>query len=255
MKKFNFVIILMLAMGISAVAQNDDSGKRQPGRKQDSSMSNIQSQTSLAAQLQGSLDVKNSRVGDQVVLKTASAVKQNGKTIIPKGANVIGRITEVQQKSKNNAASKISVVFDRLQGKNLDTPITARIVSITQAAGNANLDGAGSADVIGSSSNSGSISGGGSGNGSGGGLLGGLGNTVGGVAGSATNTVGGITNTAGQTVGGATNAVGRTVSGIKISQSSDVSASGSTTLSSNNNNLKLEKGVTFNLLLSEQAGN
>jgi hypothetical protein len=76
---------------------------------------------------------------------------------------------------------------------------------------------------------------------------------VGGVANTATQTVGGVTNTATQTLGGATNAVGQTVNGITISQSASGSANGSTTLSSQNKNVKLEKGVTFNLTLDGNA--
>ncbi len=248
MKKFNLAIILMLGIGITIFAQKDDSSNRRSKNNRTDSGSQIQSETNLSAQLQGSLDVKKSKVGDQVVLKTANAVRQNGRTVIPKGAGIIGRITEVQQKSKNNAASKISVVFERLQGKNLDTPITVSIVSITQAAGNTGFDNEADGDLRVASSASGNASGGGS---SSGGLLGGIGSTVGGAA----NAVGGIANTAGQTVSGATNAVGKTVNGIRISQSLDVSAHGATTLSSDSNNLKLEKGLTFNLRLSEQAGN
>lgn len=217
----------------------------------------LESGTSLTAELQSTVDVKKSRVGDQVVLKTTKAIKQRGETIIPKGTNLIGRITEVQQKTKQNGASRIGMVFDRIQGKNLSAPISASIVSVTNAQASSSLGDTLDTGIAGSSSSSGRVSSGGSSAG-GGGLLGGVTNTVGGVAGSATNTVGGVANTAGQTVGTVTNTagqtlgntagtVGRTINGIQISNSVGGSAQGSTTLSSPNNNLKLEKGVTFQL--------
>jgi hypothetical protein len=84
-------------------------------------------------------------------------------------------------------------------------------------------------------------------------LLGGVGNTVGGVVNSTTQTVGGVTNTVGQTVGNTTQTVGGTLRGIQISQSTDASASGGSTLSLNGGNLRLDKGTTFNLSLSESA--
>jgi len=233
----------------------------------------LDSATNIAGELQSTLDAKHAQVGDQVILKTTKAIKQNGETIIPKGSSLIGHVTEVQQRTKGNAMSKLGLVFDRVEGKNLSADIVTSVVSITnvRAVNNIGGDTLGS-DVMGSSSTStrgsagasgggGGLLGGGSG---GGGLLGGVGNTagglvggatqtVGGVANAATQTVGGVTNTATQTLGGATNAVGQTVNGITISQSASGSANGSTTLSSQNKNVKLEKGVTFNLTLDGNA--
>lgn len=207
----------------------------------------LESGTSLSGELQSTVDVKKAKVGDQVVLKTTKAVKQNGETIIPKGSNLIGRITEVQQKTKQNGASRIGMVFDRVQGKNLSAPISASIVSITNAQAASSLGDTLDSGIAGSSTTSGRASSSGSGSSAGGGLLGGVTNTVGGVAGTATNTVGSVTNTAGQTVGSTVGTVGRTVNGIQISSAVSGSAQSSTTLSSPNNNIKLEKGVMFQL--------
>jgi hypothetical protein len=226
------------------------------GQERDPSLG-LESGTSLTAELQSTVDVKKARVGDQVVLKTTKAIKQRGETIIPKGTSLIGRITEVQQKTKQNGASRIGMIFDRIQGKNLSAPINASIVSVTNAQAGGSLGDTLDTGIAGSSSSSGRASTGGSSSG-GGGLLGGVTNTVGGVAGTATNTVGGVANTAGQTAGNVTNTagqtlgntagtLGRTINGIQISNSVSGSAQGSTTLSSPGNNIKLEKGVTFQL--------
>lgn len=212
----------------------------------------IQSGTSLEAQLEGALDVKKSKPGDEVVLKTTQAVRQNGQVVVPKGTRLIGRVTEVQQKTRQNAASRLNVVFERIQGKNLDAPIRATIVAITQASANSRIGDTSNSEISGSTSSTGNVS---SGSGSGGGLLGGVGNTVGGVVNTTTQTVGGVTNTAGQTVGGATRTLGRTINGIQISNSTGASADGSTTLSTSGNNLRLEKGVTFQLRLSQAVQN
>ena len=56
---------------------------------------NLQSGTQLAAQLQSTLDVRKAKVGDQVVLKTTEAIKTGGRTVVNKGARLIGRVTEV----------------------------------------------------------------------------------------------------------------------------------------------------------------
>ena len=212
----------------------------------------LQSGASLEAQLQSTLDAKNAKVGDEVVLKTTKAIKQNGETIIPKGSNLIGRVTEVQKTEKNNKSSRIAMIFDRIEGKNLAAPISARIVSILNTGARTNVADTIDSDVSGSSDISGSSS---STNRRGGGLLGGVTGTVGGVVNSTTSTVGGVTNTAGQTVGGATQTLGRTVNGIQISNSVSGSAQSSSTLSAQDKNLRLEKGATFQLQLTNTLEN
>lgn len=199
--------------------------------------------TNLEAVLKNTLDVKKSEVGDQVVLKTTQNIKQDGEVVIPKGTKLIGRITEVQRKTKNNAASKIGLVFETLEGKNFSAPINLSVVSITNSQTRAvapNLFETGSST---SSRTSGSASGGG--------LLGGVTSTTGGVLNTATSTVGGVAGTATQTVGGTTQGLGQTFEGIRITQSANSTLSGTSTLSAENKNLRIRKGVTFQLVVNE----
>lgn len=254
MKKFllGFSIVSLLT-GV-VIGQTVNSNGSASAINQTSLMKNgtgLESGTQISGQLQNSIDVKKAKVGDQVILKTTQAIKQNGKTVVNKGSNIVGRITEVQQKSKGQAMSKLGVMFDSLQNGKMMMPISATIVSLTQAQSNANLNDS-SADIMGSSSTNTTARNSGSSN-NGGGLLGGVTNTVGGVVNTTTNTVGGVTNTVGQTVGNTTNTLGGTLKGIQISQSSDVSAQGSSTLSLQGGNLHLEKGITFNLRLTEAS--
>src|SRR6185436_20627284 len=53
---------------------------------------NLASGTQLAAQLQGAIDARNAKVGDQVVLKTTQAIKSEGHTVVGKGAKLIGHV-------------------------------------------------------------------------------------------------------------------------------------------------------------------
>ena len=203
-----------------------------------STVSNVQ------AQLQNTLDTKNAKVGDQVILRTTQAIKQNGQVVIPKGSELIGRVTEVQQRAKNGAGSRLGVVFDQLKNGQTLSPITASIVSIVNTNASSSLDnGTLDSDLSGSGSSSTRASS----SGSGGGLLGGVNNTVGGLVNGTTQTIGGITNSAGQTLGNTTSAVGKTVNGIQISTNVSGSAQGSTSLSSQNKDIRLEKGLTFGL--------
>lgn len=222
----------------------------------------LDSGTRIDGQLQSAVDVKKSKVGDQVLLKTTRDIKQNGKTVVAKGSNLVGRVTEVEQKTKSNGTSRLGMVFDRIEGKDLAAPISASIVSITNvtAAANSSLGDMGDANIMGSSGTSSRSSARSSGGGSSGGLLGGVGNTVGGVTNTAggvlnttTQTVGGVTNSVGQTVGSTTGSLGQTVNGIQISNSVSGSAQSGTTLSAADRNIKLEKGATIGLQLNSSV--
>jgi hypothetical protein len=232
----------------SASASNETSVSKQ-GRQV-----NLASNTALAAQLENSLDARRAKVGDTVVLKTTQAVKQNGEVIVPKGAKLIGHVTEVQQRTKSNGESRIGVAFDRLQKGALDMPITASIVSITQARSQTRAD---SSETMSSSSTSTTTRSSGGGQG---GLLGGVGNTVGGAVNTTTSTVGNVagttTSAVGSTVGATTNTAANltgSLKGLQITQSTSASAEGGSTLSLNTGNLRLESGATFNLLVSSST--
>src|SRR5258707_1368097 len=151
----------------SAKANNNTSDSK-AGRQID-----LQSGTELAAQLENSLDARHAKPGDRVVLKTIQALKQDGHVIVPKGAQLIGRVTDVHQQTKSNAESSIAVVFDHLRTGSTETQITASILSIAQARSrgqSANNDVLGS-DTMASSSASSSSSVSGSSQRSSGGLL------------------------------------------------------------------------------------
>ena len=241
----------------TATKQNSKKGKAAPasvnGNGQLTGTANIQ------AELQKTLNVNTAQIGDTVILKTTQGVKQNGQVIVQKGSTLIGRVTEVQKRAEGNATSKLGLVFDQLQNGELATPITASIVSIADVRSAASIGDSAMSDVSASSRTSGSASGGASGGllggGAGGGLLGGVGNTVGGVVNTATSATGGLVDTAARTTGTAAGTVGRTLSGLQISNTASGSANGSTTISSGDKNLRLEKGVTFNLVLTSLAGN
>ncbi len=275
MKKIIIVLNVVLLMSLSSFGQQKDVKKgqntfedekpateqRSPGKKsggnsvaetEDSDNILLESGSSLDAKLLSTLDVRKSKVGDEVVLKTTKSIKQDGEVVIPKGTKLIGRVTEVKRKTDENKTSSLSMVFESIQNKDLSAPITATVVSITNAKGSATAGQLFGADAMGSSSSSGGVS---SGSSSGGGLLGGATSTVGGVLNTTTSTVGGVTNTAGSTVGGATQTLGGTLNGIRINQSASASASGSSTLTAENKNIRLEKGTQFQLQLTESIQN
>lgn len=218
----------------------------------------LQTGTNLEAQLQSVIDVRKSAVGDEVILKTTKAIKQNGEVIVPKGSNLIGRITEVKRKTKDSSTSRVGMIFDRVQGRNLDAPVNFSIVSMftTQAAATAGDLFASDLGATGSGSARGSArpsSGGG-------GLLGGVGSTVNSTLGSTTSTLGSATQTVGSvastatgTVRGTTGGLGNTLNGLQLSQSANGSASSSSTVSAQGKDVKIEKGTTFQMRVDGSA--
>jgi len=182
MKRLLLAISLLVGVTPMVSAQTTKSGASTSANSQASVEPQgrqiaLQSGTQLAAQLENSLDVRHAKAGDRVVLKTTQAIKQNGQTVIAKGARLIGRVTDVQQQMKSTGESHISIVFDRLRSGATEMPITASILSITQARSSARADNAGTETVT-MSQSSVSTRAGTSGSG---GLLGGVGNTAAGV--------------------------------------------------------------------------
>lgn len=260
------LIVLAVAVSASVVVAQETKTSGSGSANHETTVSkqgrqvNLASNTALAAQLENSLDARRAKVGDKVVLKTTQAVKQNGEVIVPKGAKLIGHVTEVQQRTKSNGESRLGVAFDRLQKGALDMPITASIVSITQARSQTRAhDSSLGSETMSSSSTSTTTRSSGGAQGSGG-LLGGVGNTVGGVVNTTTSTVGNVAGTTtgavGSTVGATTSTAGNltgSLKGLQITESNNASAEGGSTLSLNSGNLRLESGATFSLLVSSST--
>lgn len=212
--------------------------------------SGVTAGTQVSGQLQNSLDVKSAKVGDQVRLKTTKSVKQNGQTVIAKGATLVGHVTSVQRQVKGNAHSSLGVVFNDLQQGGRRIPINAMITSVSsaQTASSVASDDLQN-DTFGSSTTQASTR---SSRG-GGGLLGGVTNTVGSVANTTTQTVGGVVDTTGRTVGSTTRTLGSSVKGLTVSGSTSASAQGGSTLNMSGGDLHLDKGTMFNLSVSSSA--
>ena len=233
------------------------------GLGQDNGNANIllDSGMTIEGQLQNTLDVQKAKPGDRVVLRTTKAIKENGKTTVPKGSKLIGRVTEVEKRSKANNGSRLGLLFDRLESGDLTSDINATIVSVTNVAASGRINDSSDADLFGSSNASGRGSGSAS---SAGGLLGGTGSATGGLLGGVTNTIGSTVNsglhTAGNVVGSAgmvenasTSSVIRTVNGIQMSNQVNGSARSGTTLVVPGRNLKLEKGTVIQLQLTNEV--
>src|SRR5690349_5632091 len=156
----------------------------------------LSSGTALQAELTKSLDAKKAKPGDEVDAKLTQDVKENGKVVLHKGSKLVGHVTEAQAKSKENAESKLGVVFDKAVLKGGEEMAFNGVIQAVAPPVQGALSVAGDENTsLGSGMGSGSPMGGGH---SGGGL----------------GPVGGVTGAAGSTVNSATGAVGNTAGSV-----------------------------------------
>src|SRR5690348_4818282 len=102
MKKVFWALGLTMVFNVAGVVQAqkesgttiDQKASQSAGSQTNGSVAGnsamLSSVTNLQAELQNTLDVRNAKIGDQVILKTTQAIKQNGQVVIPKGTNLIG---------------------------------------------------------------------------------------------------------------------------------------------------------------------
>lgn len=74
--------------------------------------------TPLNAELTSSLDSKKAKAGDPVNARVSEAVKAEGEVVIPKGAKLVGHLTQVSARAKGNADSSLAIQFDKAVLKN-----------------------------------------------------------------------------------------------------------------------------------------
>lgn len=228
----------------------------------------LSSGTTLQAELIKSIDAKKAKSGDEVTARLTQDVKTDGKVVMRKGAKLMGHVTEAQARSKENAESRLGIVFDKavLKGgqemafsgviQALAPPVQGTLSATADEGGN-----------LGSGMGSGSSMGGGR---SGGGLApigGAASSTLGSAASAAGNTAGSVTNsataavngpvnqTAGAAANGTFNSATRGVVGLQglaLNTAAAGNAQGSV-ISSASRNVKLDSGTQMILRVTGSA--
>src|SRR5438477_1778394 len=156
--------------------------------------------TAFNAALSSPVDSKKCKPGDPVNARTTEAVKSEGRTVIPKGAKMVGHVTQASARAKGESESALGIVFDKAILKNgEEIPLSAGIQAIAAAQSSASAAGS-DLDAFGGA--------GASAAGSGRGALGGVTSAAGGAAGAVTNTAANVGGAAGGAVNSAANAGG-----------------------------------------------
>src|SRR5256885_2348109 len=201
--------------GAQAGAQSSSQASVQAGQtsaeasgKASASTQNEQANAALAtgsafnAALSSPIDSKKSKPGDVVKARTTESVKSEGKTVLPKGTQLVGHVTRASARANGESESSLGVVFDKAILKNgQEIPLNAGIRALAAAQGGASAAGS-DMDARGGRGTAGPASAGVHG------ARGGAPSTAGGAVGTVTNTAANVGGTAGGTLNSAANAGG-----------------------------------------------
>jgi len=164
----------------------------------------LASGTAFNAALNSPIDSKKCKPGDPVNAHSTEAAKSDGKTVIPKGAKLVGHVTQASARAKGESESLLGIMFDKAILKDgREIPLNVGIQAIASAQSGASAAGS-EMDSMGGVGTSAA----GSGAAGGRGALGGVTSTAGGAVGTMTNTAASAGGVAGGTVNSATSAGG-----------------------------------------------
>src|SRR5258708_8987306 len=184
--------------GAQAGAQTSSQTSVQAGQTQAQASTNASASTSASAQngqangslatgtafnaeLSSPIDSKKCKPGDAVNARTTEAVKAEGKTVIPKGAKLVGHVTQASARAKGESESALGIVVDKAILKNgQEIPLSLGIQAIAAAQSGVSVAGS-DMDAMGSSAA-------GSGMAGGRGAVGGVTSAAGGAVGTGCNT-------------------------------------------------------------------
>src|SRR6266480_3553843 len=165
MNRTGLAIAVGAVFSVSAAAQSQTGAQSssqasvQAGHRQAQTSGNASASTSASAQngqangslaagtafnaaLSSPVDSKKCKPGDPVNARTAEAVKSEGRTVIPKGAKVVGHVTEASARAKGESESALGIVFDKAILKNgEEIPLSVGIQAIAAAQSNASAAG------------------------------------------------------------------------------------------------------------------
>ena len=118
----------------SSASQEPSVTANQPNGAAGSGASLLPAGSTLQAELIAPVDARKNKAGGEVLAKVTHDVKASGNVVIPKGSRVVGHVTEVKSRSKDQPSSKVGVVFDRVVLKNGgEVAVAMRIQAIGRA--------------------------------------------------------------------------------------------------------------------------
>jgi hypothetical protein len=123
MMRLAAAVTLALAWTVSVGAQSTPGNPRNtPPQsnsplKSSSDSSSLPKGTGIVGILSTNLDAKHSKVGDRVEVEVTQDVKHGGHILLRTGSHVTGQVTQAYAFSKEDANSKLEIVFDNIISK------------------------------------------------------------------------------------------------------------------------------------------
>ena len=115
----NRCLVLIALLGLLASAPisraQQDSGTA--ASKESDPPPQLENGTILYLELSKTVDAKKARIGDEISGFLLTDVVSHGKLAVRKYAKILGHVTEVQAKTKENPESRLGITFDRIQAK------------------------------------------------------------------------------------------------------------------------------------------
>ena len=111
--------------------QGESSAQTAASQKQSSSAPKIAPGSVIPVQLSKTVDAKKAKTGDEVVATVTQDMKTNsGDVLMPKDTKVIGHVTEAQARNKEQKQSELGIAFDHavVKGDQMQLPMSIQAV-------------------------------------------------------------------------------------------------------------------------------
>ena len=111
--------------------QGQSSAQAAANQQQSSSTPKIAPGSVIPVQLSKTVDAKKAKTGDEVVATVTQDMKTNsGTVLVPKDTKVIGHVTEVQSRNKEQKQSELGIAFDHavVKGDQMQLPMSIQAV-------------------------------------------------------------------------------------------------------------------------------
>jgi hypothetical protein len=90
--------------------------------------------STIPVTLEKGIDARKAKAGDHVIARTTENVKSEGRVVIPRGSQIIGRVSEAKPRSTKEPESVLAIIFDQavLKGGR-EIPLALTIQAIAPA--------------------------------------------------------------------------------------------------------------------------
>jgi hypothetical protein len=146
MKRILFAILAGGLLGSASLALAQGAAPQTDGTAQQAKAPWIAPGSVIPVQLTKSIDAKKTKSGDEVVAQVTQDMKtDSGDVIVPKGTKVVGHVTEVQARNKEQKESEVGIVFDHAMMKNgaMQMPSSIQAIIAPPNANSANSNSSG----------------------------------------------------------------------------------------------------------------